>query len=122
VPLDGVTVSHGTVGLAAAVKDADPPSVTVWLNVVGDGVDPTWNRNGSSVTGVTVKFALLPTVSTTAIATESGVLVLVTVTTPKYVPVDRPAGFTPTSSGTAVDVPNAVLPLDVNGISQLRPL
>jgi len=122
VPLVGVTVSHGTAGLTAVVNDPDPPNVTVWLSVVGEGVDPAWYRNGSSVTGVTVRFALLPTVRTTEIATESGVFVLVTVITPKYVPVDRPAGFTPTRSGTAVDVPNAVLPLEVNGISQFRPL
>jgi hypothetical protein len=65
---------------------------------------------------------LLPTVRLTAMAMESGVEVLCTLITPKYVPFDRPAGLTPTSSGTFASVPNAVEPVDVKGISQLCPL
>src|SRR5262249_42070202 len=87
-----------------------------------DGVEPAWYRNGCNVSGETVVFAALPTVSTTAIAIESGVVVLCTNISPKYVPVKSPAGFTPISSGVGFEVPNAVLPLDVKGISQLRPL
>ena len=61
-----------------------------------------------------------PTVSSTAMPIESGVPVLITWISPKYVPADNDDGFTPTSS---VAVPPAdTLPLEVNGISQLLPL
>jgi len=64
------------------VNDPDPFSVTVWLSCTVEGEDPIWNRNGSRVVGVTVRFALLPTVSVTATAIESAVVVLWTLITP----------------------------------------
>lgn len=60
-----------------------------------------------------------PTVNSTATPIESGVSVLITWISPKYVPADSADGFTPTSS--VAELPGDTLPLVVNGISQLVP-
>ena len=41
VPLEGVTMSHVTVGFSDVLNVPVPVTVTVWVNCVADGVDPT---------------------------------------------------------------------------------
>ncbi len=71
---------------------------------------------------MTVKDELVPTVSATAMVTESWVVALCTKTCPKYVPAVNPAGFTPITRGEPANDALPVVPVEVNGISQFSPL
>jgi hypothetical protein len=90
----------------------EPISVSVCVKFDEVVLDPTWYRNGSRLVGITeTPEVFAPTVSITAMPIESGVLVLITWSSPKYVPAARAAGFTPTSS-VAVLL-DEMLPLEV---------